>query len=606
MRKFWLTDHDLPVQTELFRIGHHNLRAASAGGVIFIPLVVAVAWSKATPAGLASWLTLALLANAAGWAAWLKFRTWHHSTAPIPASVLKRWMWTHCTVMGLMGGSTGAFGALYVQADPLHNLYMAAAFQGAVAYSAAGNSTHDLPAFLSSLMLGGLLMSVCIPNGFGSNAPFMIGLCWLFLGVLTWVAFQAHRSIVDTIELRLSHERLAIAHAEAAAQAQQASRDKSEFLAAASHDLRQPVHALMLLIEALKQQRKSPAPPSVDHAAQQDALITSMADAAQVISRLFNDLMELSRLESGHTVVLPEDIDLPVLLRELHGRHLAQAHKLGLRLRLRIGRSAEGTVVHTDRLLLERTLGNLLSNALRYTTQGGVLVTLRRCVNNQLQLAVQDTGVGIDAEDHDRIFAPYVQLGNAERDRSKGLGLGLAIVRQCLQRLDVPLQLQSRPGHGSRFTMLLPLSDRLNTASNTAPLEPLAPNDTGLEGRHLLLIDDDPLVRQAMGNLASSWGMDLRTATHADDPALIDLTHSPWIPDIVLCDYRMPGPIQGLALLSQLQERWPTCAGVLQTGEPSERVQDAAEEAGYPVLYKPVLPTLLRSTLRALLPPPGG
>lgn len=614
MRKAWLTAYEPELQAELLRTGHHNLLAAAAGGLVFMPLVALAAWHTASRNGLLLWLTSSLAANLLAWTVWGRWRTrvaqiaLHGLDAHRDATTVHRWMWAHGSVMSAMGAATGAFGALYVPANGMHNLFVAAAFQGALAYSAAGNATHDLPAFLSSLLVAAVLMCGFIPAGFGPNAWQMIGLCGLYTGTLTWVGLQAHRSTVRTIRLQIANRRLAAEHAQAATQAQRANRSKSEFLAAASHDLRQPVHALVLLIAALRQLRRQPAAPAHDgeNQAGQDRLIDSIDQAGQAIGHLFNDLMELSRLESGHQPVLPQPVHVPDLLAQARRRHLAEADAKGLSVRLRVGRTAQDAWIDSDRVMLERCVANLMSNALRYTHRGKVLLTLRRHRGGNLLLSVRDTGVGISPADQQRIFEPYVQLGNAERDRSKGLGLGLAIVKQCAERLGYPLSVQSTAGRGSCFTLVLPPARC--QPEMTSPLAVPAPSTTvhadtcRLDGRRLLLIDDDPMVRDAMRSLLAAWRIELKTVEHGEDPALDALLQDDWTPDLVICDHRLPGHEQGLALLGRLQEHWPDCAALLQTGEPRERVQQEAESAGFPVLYKPVPPELLRSTLLALLP----
>lgn len=603
MRKFWLTAYEPEVQRELFRLGHHNLSGSVLGGIVTISVLGWLTWGTVATRNLAIWLGLELLAMALGVAVWARFRRAAAGWQQADAATLRRWMWGHIATIGYDGVASGCVGLLFAATQVTHNMILMIAFVGAGAFSAIGNAPHNLPAYLLTVVLAMGLMTQFLPVALGADAPLLIGLCWLYAGMLAWVALQAHRSLVDSVRLRLANERLAAEHDSAARQARQANRDKSDFLAAASHDLRQPVHALVLLIEALRQRRHRPAADARPDDEEQDRLIDSIGQAAQAISQLFGGLMELSRLESGRDQPQLLALQPAALLRQVMDRHAEQARRQGLSLALRVSPRVADAWVLTDRVMLERSLGNLLSNALRYTPRGGVLLTLRPAPEGGLRLGVHDSGIGIDAPQQQRVFDPYVQLANPERDRRLGMGLGLAIVRGCAQRLGLGLTLRSRPGHGSSFTLTLPAALRCAAPSPAPPRMPSGDDALALAGRRVLLIDDDPMVRAAMLSLLGGWQVDLRLAEHARDPALAELCRQGWEPQMLLCDQRLPGDVQGIELLGQLQDRWPRCAALLLTGEPPERVQAQAEEAGYPVLYKPVPAALLASTLRALMPP---
>ncbi|TXT37111.1 MAG: vsrB, partial [Comamonadaceae bacterium] len=261
----------------------------------------------------------------------------------------------------------------------------------------------------------------------------------------------------------------------------------------------------------------------------------------------------------------------------------------------------------TDPVLFKRIVGNLLSNALRYTAHGGVLLSLRRAHGGAgVWVEVWDTGMGISEADQMRIFDPYVQLSNRERDRSKGLGLGLAIVKHACELLGVGLSLRSVPGRGTRFRIELPASMQLkrdglgNAAALQTSGKAVVQMDGKLAGRRVLLIDDDPMVRVAMQALLGSWGVELRCANTGDADALL-VCGTDWMPECVLCDFRLPGTLDGIAMLDLVQERYPHAVGILQTGELAQSVQARAEEAGYMVLFKPVDALVLATTLSTVL-----
>jgi CheY-like chemotaxis protein len=265
-------------------------------------------------------------------------------------------------------------------------------------------------------------------------------------------------------------------------------------------------------------------------------------------------------------------------------------------------------------LLLKRILGNLLSNALRYTPHGGVLLALRRSqadsnvgVGDGLWIEVWDTGIGIAQADQARIFDPYVQMSNRERDRSKGLGLGLAIVRHACELLGLGVSLKSVPQRGTRFRIALPGSLIVQSTVNQDVLNPekihansIVKVNSWLVGRRVLLVDDDPLVQLAMQSLLKGWQLDVRAARRGD-ASVLDACGLDWVPECVLCDFRLPGIMNGIELLDFLQQKFPKSIGVLLTGEMLQTVQQDAEEAGYMLLSKPLDAAVLAFTLGVLL-----
>ena len=617
MRAFTLTTYEPEVQSELFRLGHSNMLANVFSAVVLRTLMSVAVWNAVPAQSLGIWLGASVPSILAAVVLWWAFRAQANPSHVPSAKTLTAWMWGHAAVMGLLGLSSGMIGVL-LGANTVLNLLIACAFVGSAAYSVAGNSTHDLLAFALTVLLGGSAMSVFVPNGYGEYALYMIGATWLYMSVLCVAAYHSHKTVVNSIRLRLANQSLAQQHARAAAQAEQANRDKSEFLAATSHDLRQPVHALLLFVEALRQQRQSATVQSVLTEPRtpdaQDALIGQIAAAGQAISTLFNDLMELSRLESGAEKAMPSAFEMTPFLRQCIAGVNAQAQGKGLSLRLVVAKPARAVMVNTDRVMLARVVVNLLTNAIRYTERGGVLVSLRLRTQTDattpnwpataLELAVWDTGIGIDPTQNERIFEPYVQLSNEERDRQKGLGLGLAIVRQCLKLMQLDIAVTSQPERGSRFAIRLPDWRHLpaEASADQVNVEPDARQTQGLAGRRLLLVDDDAMVRNAQKALLDGWQMDLRITANAEEALRLTKDWPGWNPDYILCDFRLPGSKDGVVLLNELLEIYPQAIGILQTGERAERVQAEAEDAGYVVLFKPVLPAQLAATLTAVLP----
>jgi signal transduction histidine kinase/CheY-like chemotaxis protein len=601
MHAFRLIRYEPEVGSELFRLGHRNMPANVISAITLRTLMVLATWNIVPHERIFFWLAVSAPSIVGSLVLWWVFRHEAARQAPTPPAQLRRWIVWHAVCMCLLGLSAGSIGVLF-GFNPHLDLLIGCAFVGIAAYSVAGNATHDLLAFFLTILTGGLAMSFFIPNAFGDASVYMIAMTWLYMSILSIAANNSHGTVVNSIRLRLANAALAERNARSAALAEQANRDKSEFLAAASHDLRQPVHALLLFVEALRQNHQGKIAPrsSASMGQDQDMLIEQIASAGQAISTMFNELMELSRLESGAEKARIHPVALAPLLQQCVDSLQMLASQKDLHLRLRIGRSARAAVVQTDRALLARTVSNLLSNAVRYTERGGVLLTLRQRPGHRLELAVHDTGIGIAPSQHQRIFEPYVQVGNPERDRSKGLGLGLAIVRQCLRLLGLEMHLHSTVGHGSRFWIGF---DQWRTIEQAPAPVPQADALVvrSLAGRRVLLIDDDAMVRTAMQTVLGSWGVELRSLSAIGDEKLQALADDHWRPDCILCDYRMPGPRNGIDILDALTDVFPGAVGVLQTGERAEQVQSEADDAGYVVLYKPVGAAALASTMAAVL-----
>lgn len=593
VNNFWCSTHAPAVERDLFLLGYRNLHVHIVGHVGLSILVTAGAWMAVPHHRVLIWSGSMLgLSLVFGMGYWM-FR--HRATVTsVNVQDLSLWKTVHLWMVTLPGLGWGSIGFLFVPGAQINNLMVMTAFAGALAYSAVSNA-HDLRGFVVSVTLASAIILSQLPAAFGNYAWPVAGMTFLYLSVMVWVARNAHQTLVESIRLRLANEILAQKNAEIATRAEQANRDKSEFLAAASHDLRQPVHALLLLIEAYRQQ----VPAAATH-----PLVLNIAAAGQAIGTLFNALMELSRLECGMEKPALSSFDLLETLTRLLARVRPEAERKNLVLRSHVSAHLMPLTLHTDKLLLERVLGNLLTNAVRYTERGGILLSLRAAHGGSgCWLEVWDTGLGIAVGDQTRIFDPYVQLANRERNRSKGLGLGLAIVRHASELLGLGLSLRSRLGRGSCFRLYLPPDLYVNVASSAIHglFDPTPIHPPGwLTGRRLLLVDDDPLIQQAMQALLGSWGMDLRSA-HSGDVSALAVCGTNWKPECVVCDFRLPGALDGIAMLDFLQNQYPQAVGILLTGELVQTVHQRAEEAGYIVLLKPVDATLLASALSTVL-----
>ncbi len=392
-------------------------------------------------------------------------------------------------------------------------------------------------------------------------------------------ALQTHRSELE--------RRIREATADLAAKmdmAERANQAKSRFFAAASHDLRQPLHALSLFVAALKARNQQPETQS---------LIDNIEASTAAMELLFNALLDISRLDAGAIEAHPVHFPLHKMLRDLDQQFSALAMEKGLRLRFR----PCNITLYSDPLLIERILANLIANAIRYTDDGGVLVACRRR-GRMVRLSVIDTGRGIPPDQQENVFHEFVQLHNPARDRSKGLGLGLAIVSRLGRLLGHRVDLRSRPGHGSVFSIDVPCGD-------TALIQP--PATTGnAPGQFpsdalVLLVDDESAILRGMAELFDNWDIDLVTA-HSANEAVQWLDSLGRAPDVIVSDYRLPDDIDGIEVITRLRQRYGhDIPAILVSGDTAPDTILRISQAGLPLLHKPLRPAKLRALLTHLI-----
>ena len=360
----------------------------------------------------------------------------------------------------------------------------------------------------------------------------------------------------------------------------EANRAKSRLLAAASHDLRQPLHALNLLVA---QQRIEPDPR------ERDRLAARVEGAVASINTLFDGLLDVSKLDAG--VVRPEPAAVPVqrILDQMDITYSGAARAKGLELRIR----PHDAWVCSDPVLLERILGNLVANAVRYTRHGGVLVGCRR-TDSALRIMVCDTGIGIAADKLPDIFQEFYQVAPEGSGRGEGLGLGLSIVTRLCALMAHPIQVRSVPGRGSCFSVTVPLAQRGHTPASPPP----EPAFDALRGRRVLVIDNDDQVLDSTARLLAGWGCRVRALKAAPDIPDVDSA----APDLLLVDFQLDDGDDGLAVVDRLRValRRPIPA-LIMTGDVSAVTRQRIADSGLPMLEKPVSGLQLRTVMTRLL-----
>ncbi|KAA1054207.1 PAS domain-containing protein [Azospirillum argentinense] len=371
-------------------------------------------------------------------------------------------------------------------------------------------------------------------------------------------------------------------HAEALLQqardtAEAASREKSNFLASVSHDLRQPVQAANLFLELLRRQ-------PLDAKARE--LLKPLSDSMTSLTGMLSGLLEVARLDAGLLTAQERVFDLDELLKRLYGEFQGPAREAKLWLHIP---PAAGSV-RSDPLLVELVLRNLISNAVKYTEQGGVTVETR-VEKDRLAIDVTDTGRGIAPEEMERIFDPYYQIGNATREHARGFGIGLATVQRVADLLAARVSVRSQPGKGSTFSLTLPL------AKDEAQM-PAAGGEAlcgTLRGRTALVVDDEPMVLKALEVTLGSWGVSVHTArTLAQARTMLNEFETP--PDILIADHSLGAGETGVVIISEARRRG-TPVTVLVTGDTSAERLAEAGRTGIRMLHKPIDPARLEALL---------
>jgi PAS domain S-box-containing protein len=358
--------------------------------------------------------------------------------------------------------------------------------------------------------------------------------------------------------------------------AERASEEKTRFLAAASHDLRQPMQALAALIGILAVRLHDP---------DETALVKRADRAMRSLSDLLNALLDFSQLDAG--VIRPNLDSFPAqrLLEAMREEFEIEASEKDLQFTVQNC----PCWVRSDPALLARMVRNLVSNAVKYTPSGGQVTVVCHQEQGRIRLEVRDTGRGIHPEMHDAIFEEFRQIGNPERDDRKGLGLGLSIVRKMAQLLDHQITLRSSPGAGSTFTISVPLAEPATEQPDS--------EFSFAGGQRVLLVDDNELVVEVLVSLLADAGNDVVTANSAEQ-ALAIVQSAETAFDAVISDYRLP-TLSGLEVIESVRQRWPSATAIILSGDTFDPCLHVLSNTGVKVLRKPVRRETLAQALES-------
>lgn len=460
-----------------------------------------------------------------------------------------------------------------------------------IAAIVTSNAAHQTPVlgvfvrfFNCSWNVASVLSMIAYPNHWHYITPMIL----MFTGANYRHALMAHKFFLQQVRLEESSTRLAAQFKEAKEAAESALKAKNQFLATASHDLRQPVHAMSMLIEAISHRNQD---------ASLTPALTDLRSSLRAMNLMFNSLLDLSKLESGVLAVEYKPIHLQPFLLDIVRLFEHDARDRQLQLRLHLPKQA--AFVRTDGNLLRQILLNLTQNALRYTPHGGVLLAARKR-GAFWQIEVCDTGIGVSKDMQSEIYLPYFRPEHAWGIDSEGHGLGLSVVARCALLLKSPLDMASRLGRGSRFWIRVPSipADTLLMSASDADVTNSFLHDKVLApilcGR-CLIVEDDPQVIRAWRALMQSWGIETQIASNSSEA--FACLQAGFVPQAILCDERLRAGESGFELLKALMAQLPDARGAMVSGEFNAPALALAEDEGYLVLRKPVDVTLIHDLL---------
>jgi signal transduction histidine kinase len=500
------------------------------------------------------------------------------------------WLVRRMLVMGMAyaGGLWGLVAVLFMN-DPYTEsvIFISIALAGMCAATLPALAAY-LPAYWAYMVPTLSLLTFKL-LALGLSATALLGVACLTAFVV--ISTKIHQIITTSITMDFQNRALLEQVTEAKEKAEQANRAKSKFLAVASHDLRQPLQALGLILESLKLR-------SQKQNSDQLSLVRQGVDCHDALSELFNSLMDLSRLESNDLNVTKGNVKLKDLVEMLVKEFQPAAENKGLYLRMQ----AQDCVALTDPLVFSRILRNLLSNAIKFTQSGGIEVALFAQANDVV-VSVSDTGVGIPLDEQDKVFEEYHQVSAQTRLRQQGVGLGLSVVQRLTVLLDHEVTLQSEPGKGTTFSIVAP------QGGVSAVIRQDDAAEFSLIGCRVLLVDDEPGLLKATCSLLRDWGCEVMEAS--DMESALALLHDAAPPQIIVTDFHL-GVIDAQAdtkkfctgmdvieaVHNELQQVIPA---LLMSGDTSPELIAQMRKRSLYLLQKPVKPVHLRKVMRQLL-----
>jgi two-component system, sensor histidine kinase len=569
--------HQLTILREQTKLLFEHLPFVLYGVMASSTGLVAVLWHTGQGTALLLWLLAVYMLTGLRW--WVR-RHFNKLGAHFDPQY---WIRVAIQFTAASGILWGLAGVMFFSTNPMVLMALSIFLAAMVAGAVSSHACHT-PAYVAFALPASLpFIALCL----WQKTPFFAILATV---ALVFVLINIHygrnlqNMVIQSIRLRFQNAELIGELTLQKRVAEQASVAKTRFLAAASHDLRQPVQAIELLVDALGEDL-------ANHPSR--GLLDRIQEAGHGLRNLLNALLDSAKINAAAITAKPRHIQLAPLLKRICNELATQAQHKGLDIRV----AKTKACVYTDPALLELILRNYVENAIKYTPEGRVLIGCRK-QGGQIRIEVHDTGIGIPASAQETVFQEFYQLGNPERDKAKGLGLGLYIAHSLGKLLNHDIGVNSTVGKGSMFYVTVPQGDTSHLMDEPSRVQ--AGGKTPLTGKTVLLIDDDDLVRASVTEMLSRWQCSTIAAEDAET-ALRILMARGRMPDAIVADYRLRNKSTGVQAIQSLQAQLGNVPAVILTGDTApSRIQEA-RNSGFLILHKPLSGVQLRSTLSELM-----
>ena len=495
---------------------------------------------------------------------------------------LKFWLYWFLFFSILTGMGSGFLTYYYFSLDNIvYSVFVFLTYIGFLSAGALSNSIY-LPAFFAYSLPPTIMSLLALLGNEDPAMSILAILVAIYYVVLLVFARNSNQAFIENALWDMERNSLVGELRQQKETAEQAIKAKSNFFAAASHDLRQPLHALGLFNDALRHRIHDP---------ESTEILDKISSSTQALNELLHGMLDISRLDASVIENCPKNIHLLGSLNLVHQEFYERAYEKELKLIFNID---EEIYVNIDSTLCERVIRNLVDNAIKYTDHGFVKVTAEK-LEGFVVLKIEDSGIGIPKDQLENVFTEFGQLANPERDKQKGLGLGLSIVRRLCKLMGVKIALSSTFGSGTAVSLWLPLGEQ--TENNEIDrVRTLTQGNS-----QVLVVEDDRAVMDGMKLFLETLGFYVSTAEDAQQAIHLSKKN---IPDLIIADYRLPGDIDGLGLLDIIREYHDTyIPAILVTGETAPDTIQEIKSANVMVLHKPVESELLEDKINEVLYP---
>lgn len=558
---------------------YRNMRALVISSIFVNALLVLVMWPQFNKLSLLIWFVVSCLVAGARW-----WSTRNFTINSTQHNNYKRRLRIHTFWSTLNGATWGSAALLFQDSSvPIYSVFLICALTGYISVTILSNTLY-LPQFYGFILSATLafIMSYLILGG-GFYAV-LCGYAILYSSVMVVFGRIANRSYIDAKRLEFENRELLLKVTQEKQLADKANADKNQFLAATSHDLRQPLHAMGLYIDALE--------PRMQNATDVD-IVNKLKQSGLALNDLLNGLLDISRLDAGVLSNKPQHSALANMTERLLEEFEPQLLESGLELQVDVN---DQHFVYADPMLLARVARNLLSNALKYTEKGYVKIFSKR-TDGEIELAFEDSGMGVPEDKIESIFSEFTQLQNPERDRTKGLGLGLSIVRRLCELQKIDYRFESKVGTGSRVTLSLANGDKalapLQIKSKTSIVANLA----------ILVVDDEQAIRDAMFMMIQSWQCTALIASNQLEAITLIHEHDDSI-DLIISDLRLRDNENGVDVVSAIREELnQDVPAIVLTGDTAVERIELGQAANVVLMHKPIQADVLREQIASLMTP---